>query len=120
MTMEWLVRLLKRLTNLEDLHLLDIRTPHIPKLESLDRSELPHLKGALKIGICVRWKYLAEFISQLAVFPSVLHTIILSGYDGEVNGLLAACKRTLARLEFHGCEFPAPHPLLARLIQLSD
>ena len=123
MTIDWFVQFLKQLTNLEDLHLSDIRTPSIPKLKSLDRSELPHLKGALEIGMShMGWKYFAEFISQLAVLPSALHTIVLFGYNGvpaEVNELFATCKRTLARLEFRDCESPTMHPALARLIQLS-
>jgi len=47
--MDWFVAFVKQFKNLEDLRLLDIRTPSIPKFKSLGHSELPCLKGVLQI-----------------------------------------------------------------------
>ena len=123
-TINRFVQFLKRFTNLEDLYLSDIRTPSISKLESLDRSELPHLKGALEIGMYyLRWKYFAGFVCQLAVLPSALHTIVLFGYEGVPTEVKSGQRTFAGRkqlVEFRDCEFLAPHPALARLIRLSD
>ena len=114
-TMDLFLPFLKRFTNLEDLQLLGIWTPSSPKFKSRDHSKFPCLKGALQIGRSSRgWEYFAEFICQLARLPSTLHTIAVSSRSGmpaEVNQLFAACRKTLTRLEFRDCEFPALHPV---------